>query len=227
MTNKDIQIALKGLGMYNGIIDGILGSKSIRAIMAFQSINNLTVDGIVGSNTLAKLFIEPFGDRDSDIVIDSNISEFPHQKNVESFYGKVGENQTLIELPYSMVLAWDTSKSIRRFSCHKLVSDRMLAIFEHTLEEYGKERIHELGLNIFGGCLNVRKMRGGSGYSMHSWGIAVDLDPSNNQLKWDSGRAKFAKSEYDIFWDIVENQGAISLGRERNFDWMHFQFARL
>ena len=44
--------------------------------------------------------------------------------------------------------------------------------------------IHRLRLDVWGGCLNVRKMRGGTRNSMHSWGIALDYDPQNNQLKW-------------------------------------------
>jgi hypothetical protein len=28
-------------------------------------------------------------------------------------------------------------------------------------------------------------------------------------------------------WRIIEGEGAVSLGRARNFDWMHWQFARL
>ncbi len=87
--------------------------------------------------------------------------------------------------------------------------------------------MQRLRLDLFGGCLNVRKMRGGSSYSMHSWGIAVDLDPIRNKFRWDSRRASFARKEYLPFWEIVENHGATSLGLERDFDWMHFQFARL
>ena len=70
-------------------------------------------------------------------------------------------------------------------------------------------------------------MRGGSSWSIHSWGAAVDLDPDNNQLKWSKPKATFSKAEYGDFWKIVEAEGWISLGRERNFDWMHFQAAYL
>lgn len=226
MTNKDIQKALRGLGLYWGKIDGDIGPKSKQAIIAFQRLNSLTTDGIAGPKTLAKLFNKPFGNRDSDEV-EVKPGVFPRQKDVSAFYGKVGTNQAKVILPYKMKLAWDTSKSVSRFSCHKKIVGPMQAIFEDTLAHYGLEEIQRLGLDLFGGCLNVRKMRGGSRYSMHSWGIAVDLDPARNQLKWNSKKASFAKPEFEAFWDIVEKHGAISLGRERDFDWMHFQFARL
>jgi len=111
--------------------------------------------------------------------------------------------------------------------CHFKVAKPMTKIFTNTLDYYGEARIRELGLDLFGGCLNVRKMRGGTRYSMHSWGIAVDIDPANNRLRWTKARARLARKEYEPFWRIVEAQGAISLGRTRNMDYMHFQFARL
>ena len=84
-----------------------------------------------------------------------------------------------------------------------------------------------LGLDLFGGCFNYRPMRGGTALSMHSWGIAYDGDPERNQLRWGRDRAEFAKPAFDPFWAIVEAHGAVSLGRARNYDWMHFQFANL
>ena len=63
--------------------------------------------------------------------------------------------------------------------------------------------------------------------SMHAWGIAVDLDPINNQLRWGKDRASFARPEFEPFWKIVEANGATSLGRAQNRDWMHYQFAGL
>ena len=53
--NKKIQQRLKELGYYNGSIDGILGSQSVSAIKRFQRDYGLTVDGIVGTNTLTSL----------------------------------------------------------------------------------------------------------------------------------------------------------------------------
>ena len=53
--NKQIQQKLKDLGYYYGNIDGILGSQSVQAIKNFQRDYGLTVDGIVGPNTLKAL----------------------------------------------------------------------------------------------------------------------------------------------------------------------------
>ena len=54
-TNKDIQIALKNVGLYQGEIDGTIGPLTKNAIQEFQKQNNLTVDGKVGPKTWAVL----------------------------------------------------------------------------------------------------------------------------------------------------------------------------
>lgn len=53
--NQNVQQKLKDLGYYSGNIDGILGAKSVQAIKNFQRDYGLTVDGIVGKNTLKAL----------------------------------------------------------------------------------------------------------------------------------------------------------------------------
>ena len=70
-------------------------------------------------------------------------------------------------------------------------------------------------------------MRGGTRLSTHAWGIAIDWDPERNQLKWGRDRAAFADAAYEPWWQAWESEGWVSLGRERNFDWMHVQAARL
>lgn len=41
-------------------------------------------------------------------------------------------------------------------------------------------------LQTFDGCFNIRKMKGGSGYSMHSWGLACDFNAGSNPFGGDS-----------------------------------------
>jgi hypothetical protein len=157
------------------------------------------------------------------------MNKWPKQnyQSMVEFYGPVGENQTRLELPYNLKLAWDTSAVVRRITCNEKVCKSLYRIFEQTLKTYGLKEIQRLRLDLFGGCLNVRKMRGGSSWSIHSWGAAIDLDPDRNTLRMTSKQASFAKTEYRDFWKIVESEGWVSLGREKNYDWMHFQAALL
>jgi len=89
---------------------------------------------------------------------------------------------------------------------------------------YGYDKLKELGIDLFGGCFNYRKMRGGSSYSVHAWGLAIDLDPARNTLNETSKTARFARPEYKALIDIFYKHGFVSLGREANYDWMHFQW---
>ena len=125
-----------------------------------------------------------------------------------------------------MRLAWDLDVKVTRMSCHKLVADKFLAVFNDLLCHYGYDEIVRLGIDLFGGCFNYRRMRGGSNWSLHSWGIAIDLDPARNKLRESKITARFARPEYKPMIDIFYKNGFISLGVERDFDWMHFEIAK-
>lgn len=129
----------------------------------------------------------------------------------------------VIPLPYPMRLSWDKKNVITRMQCHKLVAENFKAVFADLLAHYGYEKIKELGIDLYGGCFNFRKMRGGSDYSRHSWGVAIDLDPERNLLKETSRTARFARPEYKPMIDIFYKHGFVGLGKEKNYDWMHFQ----
>ena len=126
-----------------------------------------------------------------------------------------------------MVIAWNKRQTIRRFSCHEKLAQPLTNIFRQTLTHYGQADIERLQLNVFGGCFNFRKKRGGDTLSTHAHGAAVDLNPEQNQLRWGADRAQFAKAEYEPFWNIVMAHGGTPAGYAWGKDWMHVQFARL
>jgi peptidoglycan hydrolase-like protein with peptidoglycan-binding domain len=50
-----LQVALRGVGLYGGTIDGVAGAGTTRAVRAFQSRNGLTADGVAGASTRSAL----------------------------------------------------------------------------------------------------------------------------------------------------------------------------
>jgi hypothetical protein len=141
-------------------------------------------------------------------------------------YGQPNEAGTYlktINLPYPMRIAWDLDTKVTRMRCHKMVADAFLNVFKELLAVYGYERIVELGIDLYGGCFNYRKMRGGSSWSKHAFGIAIDLDPARNALKTTYLKANFSKPEYAQLHAIFEKHGFINLGKTKGYDAMHWE----
>ena len=205
-----------------------------QAIYAANKMEVGSVDGLIGEQTryMRMLWeakkagveeeVSTFKDR-----IEAVRNTWPVQASVSKYYGKVGENQTTLILPFPMKIAWDKTNIITKFSVHEKVHDSAKRCFDRIADAYDEEARKKLGIDLWGGCLNVRKMRGGSSYSMHSWGIAIDFDPDRNQLRWGKDKARLAKKDCEMFWKIWEEEGWVSLGKARNYDWMHVQAARL
>jgi hypothetical protein len=128
-----------------------------------------------------------------------------------------------ISLPYPMKLAWDLNTKVTTIRCHRLVADKFKEVFNELLLVYGLPKIQELGIDIYGGCFNFRKMRGGDDYSRHSWGVAIDLHPEKNTLKMTYKQALFSKPEYAKMHEIFEKNGFENLGKVKGYDAMHWQ----
>lgn len=230
-----VQTALNRAGFGPVAVDGSIGPRTLDAIKRFQKSKGLMPDGIAGPKTKAMLgIIDGVPDRDTDApkspASPKAAKQWPRQAEVPSFFGaacSASATAGTVLLRTPMRIAWNKNSRVSSFKCHRLVAEPMTEVFAKTVEKYGETRWRELGLDLFGGCFNCRAMRGGTRYSMHAFGIAVDIDPERNQLKWGKDRAQLAKPEYDDWWKIVESTGAIALGRTSNFDWMHFQYARL
>ncbi|MCF8278324.1 MAG: M15 family metallopeptidase [Flavobacteriales bacterium] len=210
-----LQLTAKDLGFETGPIDGLWGAQTA---YAYEQLRHLRLFGVT----------PPVWRPEGNVV--GNPNNWPTQRTDEeliAFYGQMGANQKSLALPYPHRLSWDMNKSVNAFQCHQKVHSSVVRVLTKVKNTYGMAEIQRLRLDVWGGCLNVRLMRGGDRYSTHSWGIAIDYDPENNQLKWGRDRASFARPEYEQWWQLWEEEGWVSLGRQHNFDWMHVQAAML
>ena len=235
---KWLQSRLTAHGFPCGVIDGIIGPITIAALKSFEKANGLPVNGtadpvVVKALRASASYVSPkdmtaIPDRDAEGAFDPlQMQVWPRQSGVPEFYGAVGTNQTTIEIPYDMVLAWSTGTRVKRMTLHKKVAASAERVLNVVPDLYSAKERKDLGLDLFAGSLNVRHMRGGSFYSMHSWGIAIDFDSKRNQLTWGEPKARLSHEDAVPFWQAWEAEGWLSLGRARNYDWMPVQAARL
>lgn len=225
----------------NGILTGSRNrqlSAFIQLVASDNGIDAGIVDGFWGPQTAyafdALLFMDEHGSlppywRD-EVPLDINPNNWPTQDEASliSRFGQPGDESNLVavNVPYTHRLAWDLNSTVKRIRCHKLVADSLLRVLQNVKAQYGEDQIKGLRLDRYGGCFNPRKMRGGSSWSTHAWGIALDYHPDQNQLKWGRDKAVFAGPEYDSWWRCWEEEGWLSLGRTVNYDWMHVQAAK-
>ena len=108
---------------------------------------------------------------------------WPRQSGVAEFFGAPGSNQTSLELPFRMRIAWDHGEDGHQG--HMPYEDPQTpgTDLAEDARPLRTGQNPELRLDMFGGCLNVRPMRGGTEWSMHAYGIAWDVDPDRNKLK--------------------------------------------
>lgn len=234
-----LQSRLTAHGFPVGMIDGEIGPVTIKALKAFQASHGMEPTGLADQHTIHLLRapssaikpdqvgLVPNRDEEQPETFQPSSTIWPRQKDCMAFYGNVGTNQTTIEIPFDMYLAWDKGQRVRRMTIHQKVAASASRVFERISELYSSKERHDLGMDMFGGSLNVRRMRGGTSYSMHSWGIAIDFDPERNQLHWNRPQARLSHSDAVPFWVAWESEGWLSLGRARGFDFMHIQAARL
>lgn len=201
------QAMLRDLGFTPGIVDGFMGPDTQMAIERWQDID--------------RTFDRP------DILVAHQPDLFPREKDCLEFYGDPGTNQVALIVPFPLRLAWNPDQTIKKFQINAKCAQSAGRAYQRILDHYGHERIKELGLDLWGGCYANRVKRGGTTRSMHAYAAAIDTNPEENQLRWGPDRAAMMKPECAAFLDAWEAEGWISLGRERGYDAMHVQAARL
>lgn len=208
------QLVLKAAGFEAGPIDGYAGMLTKQALVDWNE------EQLTGHRPM------PWRPDDEPMPDTAPAPSWGRQRDMERRFGPAGGPQCTrgqVTPPYPMVLAWNPRQAVRVISCHEAVALSVERVLKRVEEAYSYESIQGLGLHLFGGCFNLRKKRGGATLSTHSWAVALDFDPDRNQLKWGRDRARLAKEDADTWWRCWEADGWLSLGRARNFDWMHVQ----
>ena len=131
----------------------------------------------------------------------------------------MGLNLDYVHLDRPIKLAWDDSVFITKFKAHKKLVPIFEEIFNKELGRYDEDEYNKM-VKDFGGCFNIRYMKGRKKYSTHSWGIAIDLNVRDNPFG-----SKISKQDKRLV-EIFKKYGFIWGGDwEKRPDPMHFQFA--
>lgn len=160
---------------------------------------------------------------------------FPHEDpvNLNKFFGDprgrngqvssawFRENIVKWTPPYQLVYSDGKRTPLKFLYLHKKVIDVYHSAFAEVKSNFTPAEIKENHLDICAGTFNYRPMRGGSRLSVHSWGIAIDIDPARNPFpaKWREGMLNHE------FAMILEKHGLWWRGRPGDNDPMHFQCA--
>ena len=164
------------------------------------------------------------------------MSKWPHQSNVDSFYGNprskkdpdhedttwVSTNIVRVKTPWDIVTAWDF-QPVTGVRIHKNCSDSLVRIFELIWIAANKDqqKINEWGMNLYAGGFSFRLMKGGSRLSMHSWGCAVDFDSARNSF----GDKTPHFAQIPAILDAFKSEEWTWGGKWRKPDGMHWQAA--
>lgn len=152
-------------------------------------------------------------------------SSFPNEdySSMVDYYGQPGNKSNLVEFfsPFPMRLySRNAPANVFKHWCHKKVKRSLEAVLDEILETFGLTWIQENGIDVFGGVYNDRSKRGGRSKSKHAWGVAIDINPSENGLNtpWPS-KATMPIEVIEVF----ERHGWKSLARVIGRDAMHFE----
>ena len=213
-----VQAALNALGHEAGTVDGFAGHNTQNALAGF----------LHQRRTGRALVVPRLSDAPSAQVLGRHL---PRQAECDRVYGTPGDEVrarlVTVDLPYALRLDWALDQTVSRVTLHSLCAPSFRAAMEAVRAEYGASQQTALGLDRYAGGYMHRRMRGGSKWSMHAYGCAVDFYAAPNGLTTRCPRALFCGPDYRAFLDIMQDHGWLPAIRLWGADAMHFQRARL
>lgn len=211
---ETIQSRLKLASFYPGRVDGFFGPKTKESVMSFQRSRGLVADGVVGPDTwqALELSLEP---TPKTILVPNGEQQIMDTFGDPLRPGFWETHAGFCEVPEELehCFKYKNGQGKRGFYCHKLLIPILQACYLKIVESGLSQELKD-----FGGCFNIRKTRGGTKLSTHSWAIAVDHNVSENQL---GAEPKMDPKIIEIF----EKFGFVWGGNFKRKDGMHFQYA--
>lgn len=144
------------------------------------------------------------------------------QASLRRFYGEPGDekNLVMIEFPYPMF--YDGQRATRT-RVHRRCAESLLRVLVSIKSMLPSHPGARDEAEDYGGIFNFRPKRGGTTWSLHAWGAAIDLDADDNSFR-DSWPMK-ADMPLEIMEEFAK-EGWLSAGAFWGYDAMHFQATR-
>jgi len=210
------QACLNQLGHDAGIVDGWIGVNTTEALNAFLFKASTGEDEVIDRTPAANF--TPSGN-------------IPRQSQVDAVYGTPGaqieSRLMMIRLPFKLRIDWNLRQRTNKIRVHRDCAPGLEVALIAVHAHYGPDEMARLGIDRYAGAYNHRKMRGGSRWSMHAYGCAIDFYAEPNGLRMACPQALFCRPEYQPFLDIMEQHEWLPALRLWGKDAMHFQRARL
>jgi hypothetical protein len=135
-------------------------------------------------------------------------------------FDKFGDPLTTQDEGKYMVM-WDVPPTLeigtipKKIYCNKLMIQPLTTAFSNLIS---RNVVQEL--KTWDGCFNIRKKRGLASMSLHSWGLAIDVNAAWNGLGMES---KLSPEFVKCFTDAGFHWG----GQWSRKDPMHFQLSKI
>lgn len=137
----------------------------------------------------------------------------PDLQSLTSFYGTPAIEENLVTLGISGLLRFE-GRPISGVRCHRKVAD---SLSRAIVAAYN---VDAETISVYDGCYNPRRMRGGTSWSLHAWGAAVDFNAeyNGNHVHWPVA----AQMPFGVM-EAFAREGWLAAGAFWSRDAMHFQ----
>ena len=182
-------------------------------ITAMQTRIGVTPDGFWGPKSIAACQAHLFR-----LMRQTNPWPRPNDAALAEFFGDPGDESNLVNLPVAGLGVEYEGNPVKTIRCNKHVAASLGRIIAKIAASP-----HAGILAQYAGCFNFRRKRGGTSYSLHAYGAAIDLAPDANGMRdsWPM-RSTMPLEVMEIF----AAEGWKAAGIWWGFDAMHFAATR-